>query len=94
MEAGRLSLGVLDERVKGLDARTRSTHDSLAQMREREGVRAEALVRIEGKVAGQADDIAEMKDDLRWIKRGLFGAIAVGLTFTIAVAALVIQAAS
>jgi hypothetical protein len=62
-------------------------------MRTRESTRGEALIRIEGKVEEQGDDIAEMKNDMKWIKRGLFGAIAVGMMFTVAVASLVIQAA-
>jgi hypothetical protein len=83
----------MDERMKGMDARTRSNHDALARVRERESTRGEALIRIEGKVEEQGDDIAEMKNDMKWIKRGLFGAIAVGMMFTVAVASLVIQAA-
>ena len=92
MEA--LSLERLDELMKSLDARTRSNHDSIRQAREKQGVQSEGLVRIEGRLGEQANDIAEMKTDMKWIKRGLFGAIAVGLMFTVAVATLVVQVAT
>lgn len=92
MEA--LSLERLDERMKSLDARTRSNHESIRESREKQEVEGKALVRIEGRLNEQATDIAEMRTDMKWIKRGLFGAIAVGLMFTVAVATLVVQVAT
>lgn len=88
------ALGVIEERLRTFDARIRSNHDSIAKLREQQGTQDKALVRIEGKQAELTNDIAEMKDDLKVIKRGIFVAIAVGLTFTVAVASLVIQAAA
>ena len=83
----------IDDRLKGFDSRIRSNHDSLSKVRERQGKQQEKLIKIESTLEDLSDDIGEMKNTMRWIVRGLFGAIAVGLMFVVAVATLVVQAA-
>lgn len=91
MEGAPLSLEVIGERLRSFESRIRSNHDSLAKMREREGKRGEAFVRLEAKVDEQAADITEIKTTLSRILWGLFAAIGVGLMFVVAVATLIFQ---
>lgn len=43
---------------------------------------------------GLREDISDMRADMKWIKRGIWSAVAVGLMFVVAVSSLVIQIAS
>lgn len=93
MEAGVTLREWLNDRFENIDSRIKSNHDSIAKQRSRTGKQQEKIIEMEGALEGLADDIAEMKGTMKWIVRGLFGAIAVGLMFVVAVASLVIQAA-
>lgn len=83
----------VQDRFESYDARIKSVHDGLGDSRKEINNQGRSLVKIEEQLNDQREDIAEMKNDLKWIKRGIFGAIAVGLMFTIAVANLVVQVA-
>lgn len=91
MEGFPLSLERLDERQRSADTRIRSVHDGLAKLREEKEKQGRALVRIEGQLEEQANDISDLKKILTRILWGLFGAIGVGLMFVVAVATLIIQ---
>lgn len=93
MEASAAKLGIIEERMRSYDSRIRSNHDNIAKTRDRLGKQGENLIRIEAKLEEQSADIADLKKTLTWIVRGLFGAIAVGLMFVVAVGTLIIQAA-
>jgi predicted nucleic acid-binding Zn-ribbon protein len=93
MEARGLSVEVLNERFNTLHARTKSHHDSISKLREEKELQGKALVRMEEQLENQGEDIAEMKKTMTWIVRGLFGAIAVGLMFVVAVVTLIVQVA-
>jgi hypothetical protein len=94
MEAGGIPLrDWIADRFKNYDARIRSNHDRVADQQRELNTQGRSLVKIEEQLKDQGEDIAEMKNDMKWIKRGLFGAIAVGLMFTVAVSTLVIQVA-
>lgn len=92
MEVGG-KIAVIEERIRSYDSRIRSNHDNIGKAHDRISRQGEGLIRIEAKLDEQAADIAEMKQTMKWIVRGLFGAIAVGLMFVVAVASLVVQAA-
>lgn len=83
----------IQERFTSFDSRIKSNHDAIAEVRRRGGKQQEKMIEMEGTLDNLADDIAEMKNTMKWIVRGLFGAIAVGLMFVVAVATLVLQAA-
>jgi hypothetical protein len=94
MEAGGIPLRQwIEQRFDDYNTRIKSNHDSVVELRKKQGTQGESLIRIEEQLDDQGHDIEEMKNDLKWIKRGIFGAIAVGLMFTIAVANLVVQVA-
>jgi len=94
MESGGISLRQwMEQRFVDYDTRIRSNHDSISLLRDKAGKQETTLAKIEEQLNDQAKDIEEMKNDLKWIKRGIFGAIAVGLMFTIALANLVVQVA-
>lgn len=94
MEGSGISLREwINERFRSYDSRIRSNHDNLAKQAGEINQQGRDLVGMRGEVKDQGEDIKEMKEDMKWIKRGLFGAIAVGMMFTVAVASLVIQAA-
>lgn len=94
MEAGGIPLREwITDKLSGFDSRIRSNHDSIGKVRERQGKQQEKLIKIESTLNDLKEDMGEMKNTLRWIMRGLFGAIAVGLMFVVAVGTLIIQAA-
>lgn len=84
----------MEEKFRSYDSRLRSNHDSISKFRDKQGKQGETLVEINGKLEEQSNDIAELKEDMKWIKRGLFGAIAVGLMFVVGVFTVAIQLAS
>lgn len=95
MEASGITLRQwITERFDQFDARTKSNHDAIADLRRSGGKRQEKIIKMESTLEDLSDDIAEMKNTMKWIVRGLFGAIAVGLMFVVAVASLVLQAAT
>lgn len=91
MEGKNPSLEVLEERIQSQDVRIRSNYDSVSTLREEDRRKGEALARIESRLQDQSLDLADLKKTLTRILWGLFGAIAVGLMFIVAVATLVVN---
>lgn len=87
------ALGAIQERLRNHDTRLTANHDSLAYLRNAQAAQGTEIAVIHTELAGISEDFVELKNDMKWIKRGLFGAIAVGLMFTVAVATLVVQVA-
>lgn len=94
MEAGGVTLREwIQERFTSFDARIKSNHDAISDIRRAGGKRQEKIIKMESTLEDLVDDMAEVKKTLQRIMWGLFGAIAVGLMFVVAVGTLVIQAA-
>jgi predicted nucleic acid-binding Zn-ribbon protein len=91
MESFPLSLERLDERMRTAHARIRSNHDKLGRVEDRQGKQAEAMVEIRGQLTDVSEDLKEIKDQVKWLLRGVFGAIAVGLMFVVAIGSLIVQ---
>lgn len=89
-----MSIDILGERIRNQEARIRSNHDSISKLRDQDRKKGEALVRIEEQLDDQSSDLGDLKKIMTRILWGLFGAIAVGLMFVVAVATLIIQTAS
>lgn len=81
------------ERFESMDARIRSNHDTIRELRSSKETDGRKLVRIEEQLKDLGNDMAEMKSTMKWILRGIIGAIGVGLMFVVAVASLIVQAA-
>lgn len=94
MEGFPLSLERLDERMRTAHARIRSNHDKISKVEEKQGEQAEAMVEIRGQLNELSEDLKEIKDQVKWLLRGVFGAIAVGLMFVVAVGSLIVQGVS
>lgn len=85
--------GRVDEKLRSFDSRIRSNHDRASRVAEKQGKQGELLVEIKGDIKNISDDVAELKSQFKWVLRGLFAAIGVGLLFIVAVANLIIQVA-
>lgn len=85
--------GRVEERLRSYDSRIRSNHDRVSKLTERQGEQGELLVEIRADQKNMLEDIAELKNQFKWVLRGLFAAIAVGLVFIAAVANLIVQVA-
>jgi len=95
MEAGGISLREwVNQRFENSDARIRGVHDSVKDIRKDVAKHDRFNGQVETRLEEIGKDIKELKDDMKWIKRGLFGGIAVGISFTLALAALIVQAAT
>jgi hypothetical protein len=88
------ALGVIEERLRNQEGRLKSNRKDINDLYKYDRERGDALIRIEGKQDEQGVDISELKSLMNKILWGLFGAIAVGLMFVVAVATLIIQAAN
>jgi hypothetical protein len=84
--AFRIELREHDRRISGL-------HRSLGVLSTDVGNHKTDISVLHTELGNIREDIAELKTDMKWIKRGLFGAIAVGLMFVVAVATLIVQVA-
>jgi hypothetical protein len=95
MGAGGISLREwVNDRFNNMDTRIRSVHDRQRKLEDDIHKKGEVDVRLESRLDDLSNDMKELKEDMKWIKRGLFGGIAVGLAFTVALASLVTQIAS
>lgn len=93
MEAGGISLKEwINERFKRYDSRLRDAESKMSDQEKAINAQDRSLVKIDAKLSEQGTDIEEMKQTLNRIMWGLFGAIAVGLMFVVAVVTLVVQA--
>jgi hypothetical protein len=92
MESGGVPLREwIADRFTSFDARIRSNHDKISRLGQSVSEHNTSYAELRIELRDAIEDIKEMKGDMKWIKRGLFGAIAVGLMFTISVAALIVQ---
>jgi len=94
MEAGGIPFGEwVRERFKSHDSRIRSIHDKASHLERELGKQDRSLIEMRGELRELKEDTAEVRKTLNRIVWGLFGAIAVGLMFVVAVGTLIIQAA-
>lgn len=85
------TLEVLAERIEVLQARARSNHDGISKLREGEGKQNERFVKLESGVEEIKNDIGELKDQMKWVIRGL---VAATVSFTGLIITIVVSAAN
>jgi uncharacterized protein YdhG (YjbR/CyaY superfamily) len=86
------ALGALRAELQGVERRVDGVHTGLGVVRAKSAAHDTAIEVIHTEVGNIREDIGELKDKMKWIIRGLFGAIAVGLMFVVAIAGLILQA--
>lgn len=88
-----MEVGALRAEIHAIERQVDSVHNGLGAVRAKAAEHDTAISVLHTEFGNLRDDIAELKDKMKWIIRGLFGAIAVGLMFVVAVAGLIVQAA-
>lgn len=89
MEAA--SVAGLKAELKGLEHRVDAMHSGLGSVRAGIGRSEVEQGVIKTELTNVRDDLKELNGKMTWILRGLFGAIAIGLTFIVGVAMLIVQ---
>jgi hypothetical protein len=91
MESGALE-GIRAE-LRGLSGRVEGMHTGLGTVRGSIGKHDTEIGVLRIELKNMREDVSEIKDQMKWVLRGLFAAIAVGLMFVAAVAGLILQGA-
>lgn len=91
MEAHVPSMDLILERLANADSRITANHDAVSRLRGRVYDHETQLKVLHTEFEAQREDMKELKGQMKWVLRGLWLAAATFLTFTIALATLVVS---
>lgn len=81
--------GAVEFRLRNAEQRLDATHNSITVLRDSSARHETKISVITTELRETREDISEIKDQLKWVLRGLWAAAASFLMFAVALAALV-----